>query len=109
MGPSAHLNVCSINDKVGQFNNNHAHSNGRYGLRIFHRMVPQTYPCLPIVVDTTKEDIYEANKPLTANFNNLTSWKNGRTGVIAEHIGDVRFNNFKLADNMTSGAEVLTS
>ena len=72
-------------------------------------MVPQTYPCSRIVINTTKEDIYEANKPLTANFNNLTSWKNGRNGIIAEHIGDVRFNDCKLADNMRAGAEVLTS
>ena len=51
MGPSANLNVCPENTKVGEFRDNHAHSNGRYGLRIFSNMVPRTYPCSPIVYD----------------------------------------------------------
>jgi hypothetical protein len=31
--------------KLENFHNNVAHSNGRYGLRIFHNLVPRTYPC----------------------------------------------------------------
>jgi hypothetical protein len=35
----------------------------------------------------------------------LTSWKNGRNGAIAERVGDVRFKNFKIADNAEAGIE----
>lgn len=53
MGPSADMSVCPENDKVGEFRGNSAHSNGRYGLRLFHNMVPRKYPCQPIVYDET--------------------------------------------------------
>jgi hypothetical protein len=45
MGPSANINICSENAQVGEFRDNVAHSNGRYGLRIFHNMVPRKFPC----------------------------------------------------------------
>lgn len=96
MGPSANINICSENSKVGEFRDNHAHSNGRYGLRIFHNMVPRKFPCKPIS---------DTNPYITANFNGLTSWKNNRNGAIAERVGDVRFNNFKTADNLLAGIE----
>jgi hypothetical protein len=35
----------------------------------------------------------------------LTSWKNGRNGAIAEKVADVRFYNFKTADNILAGME----
>jgi len=58
-GPSADPNYCPINDKLGEFRGNHAHSMGRYGLRIFHGQVPRKYPCKPIVYDYNKpEDPY---------------------------------------------------
>ena len=97
MGPSANINICSENERVGEFRDNHAHSNGRYGLRIFNNMVPRKFPCKDINAET--------NPPITANFNNLISWKNGRNGAIAENVGDVRFNNFKTADNILAGIE----
>jgi hypothetical protein len=45
IGPSANMNICSENERVGIFRNNTAHSCGRYGLRIFHNMIPRQYPC----------------------------------------------------------------
>jgi len=35
----------------------------------------------------------------------LTSWKNKRNGAIAGNVGDVRFHNFKTADNLLAGIE----
>jgi len=55
-GPSANSNICPENDVVGEFRDNVAHSMGRYGLRIFHEMVPRKYPCSPMVYDATKPD-----------------------------------------------------
>jgi len=45
IGPSADTNICPFNSKVGLFRFNHAHSCGRYGLRIFHGMIPREKPC----------------------------------------------------------------
>jgi hypothetical protein len=41
IGPSFDANVCPENQKLGEFKNNVAHSNGRYGLRIFHNHIPR--------------------------------------------------------------------
>lgn len=106
IGPNANTDVCPENHKVGEFRDNHAHSCGRYGLRIFHNMVPRLYPCQPIVYDKNNTaDPWWKNPPITANFYRLTSWKNGRNGAIAERVGDVRFHDFKVADNILAGIE----
>jgi hypothetical protein len=41
-----------------------------------------------------------------AIFQDFTAYKNGRDGAIASRIGDVRFVNFSVADNMRAGIEV---
>lgn len=53
-GPSFDPNICPENMKLGEFSNNVAHSNGRYGLRIFHKLISRTYPCDPIVYDASR-------------------------------------------------------
>jgi hypothetical protein len=79
---------------------------GRYGLRIFHNMVPREKPCKPIVFDVNvPDDPYWLNRPITANFDDFTGWKCKRNGAIAERVGDVHFNNFKTADNILAGIE----
>ena len=45
-GPSATNTICPRAEKLGEFTDNVAHSNGRYGLRIHDHFVPRTYPCL---------------------------------------------------------------
>lgn len=51
IGPSFDKHVCGINDKLGRFTNNTAHSVHKYGLRIFHGLIPRTYPCKPVIYD----------------------------------------------------------
>jgi len=105
-GPSANPAICPENTRVGTFRGNHAHSNGRYGLRIFHNMLPRKFPCKPIVFDSARPgDPFWQNPLITASFHDLTSWKNGRNGAIAEKVADVRFYNFKTADNILAGME----
>jgi len=106
MGPSANRDICPENDRVGEFRNNTAHSMGRYGLRIFHNMVPRKYPCKGISYDANvPENPYWKNPAITANFYDFTGWKCKRNGAIAEKVGDVRFINFKTADNILAGIE----
>ena len=106
MGPSADDTICPEYEKVGEFRGNSAHSNGRYGLRLFHNMIPRKYPCKPIVYDPANEtDPWWQNPPITTIFEDFVGWKNMRNGAIAKKVGDVRFINFKTADNMLAGAE----
>jgi hypothetical protein len=85
------------NEAVGEFSDNVSHSNGRYGLRIYKNMVPREHACEPIS---------DTNPALTAKFERFTSYKNGWNGAIAETVGDVRFIDFKVADNKVSGIEI---
>lgn len=110
IGPHANTNVCPENERVGVFRDNHAHSCGRYGLRIFHNMVPRKFPCKgfsydPDYLAKNETDPYWQNPAITAHFYRLTSWKNGRNGAIAEKVGDVRFHDFKVADSKLAGIE----
>jgi len=107
MGPSADKSICPENERVGVYRNNTAHSNGRYGLRIFHNMVPRKFPCKKVRYDPTNlEDPFWQNPLITANFYDLTSWKNKRNGCITGRLGDVRFHNFKTCDNLLAGFEI---
>lgn len=85
--------------------NNVAHSNEKYGLRIFHNLIPRTYPCSSLFYNASSSDPYASNPLITAHFVNFTSWKNRRNGAIAEKVGDVRWENFKVADNLVAGLE----
>lgn len=85
MGPSFTPDVCPENSQLGEFSNNVAHSNGKYGLRIFHKLIPRENPCKPLVFNATNTaDPYHANPLVTATFINFTSYKNNRNGAIAE-------------------------
>jgi hypothetical protein len=104
-GPSADPGICPINSKLGTFDLNVAHSNVRYGLRIFHGLNPRRFPCRPINEDQESDDY---NPRIHADFTNFVGYKNRRDGAIAQGIGHVTFTNFKTADNMKAGMEVST-
>ena len=105
-GPSYTPTICPIHTQLGEFDNNVAHSNGRYGLRIFHGHIPRTSPCDPIVYDINMpSNPYHTNPIITAEFTNFLGYKNMDNGAIAERVGDIRFVNFKIADNIVAGIE----
>ena len=82
-----------------------AHSNVRYGLRIFHGLDSRRFPCLPVNED---QDSDNYNPRIHADFTNFIGYKNRRDGAIAQGIGHVTFTNFKTADNLKAGMEVST-
>ena len=96
--------ICPENSKLGEFIDNVAHSNGRYGLRIFHQHVPRTKPCSALSFDENTQS-WGNNEPIIAEFHNLLSYKNKRNGAIAERAGAIQFHNFKTADNILAGME----
>jgi hypothetical protein len=105
-GPSYDPNVCPEYTKLGEFSNNVAHSNGRYGLRIFHKLIPLTYPCAGVMYNASNPtNPYHNNPPITAHFVNMTSWKNQRNGAIVNEVGAICLENFKVADNLLAGIE----
>jgi len=95
--------VCPENQKLGEFVDNVAHSNGRYGLRLFHNHIPRTKQCAAINYD---KDSASYNPPIPAQYKNLVSYKNKRNGAIVERAGAIEWINFKVADNMEVGMEM---
>ena len=101
--------ICPVHEKLGEFRDNETHSNGRYGLRLFHKLIPRTRGCDPWIFDNSDSNAvgypYPANPAIPAKFYNLVSWKNLRAGAIAEEMGAVEWHNFKVADNLQAGME----
>lgn len=44
-GSSETTDICPQYERMGLFEGNTAHSNGRYGVRIYETYIPSTYPC----------------------------------------------------------------
>lgn len=110
MGPSFDPNICPEFAKLGEFRDNTAHSLHKYGLRIFHALIPRTYPCSKSPYDAhylenNKTDPYWRNPKVPAVFENFIGWKTGRNGAITERTGAVTFKNFKIADSKIAGIE----
>jgi len=106
-GPSFDSNICPENTKLGEFSDNVAHSVGRYGLRIFHNLIPRTYPCKSLTADPDMpSDPYHNNPVIPAQFERFLGYKCGRNGAIAERVGAVEFIDFKTADNLLAGIEM---
>ena len=107
-GPSADNNICPEYENLGEFSGNVAHSNGKYGLRIFHIYVPTNNPCVALRKGITGSlDTPDASTAAHVDtyFRNFTSYKNKFTGIIAEEFGDLKFVDIKTADNLMSGVE----
>ena len=72
-GPSSTTDICPIGTPLGRFDGNTAHSNGRYGVRIFNFWYPRTFPC-------ASGGAFSYNPPVPANLTNHLSYKNGFSG-----------------------------
>jgi hypothetical protein len=55
--------ICPSKTRLGEFRNNVAHSNGRYGLRIFDSHNPRTYPCSALTYDNSNPSAVGAPYP----------------------------------------------
>lgn len=107
-GPSFDPNICPEFMQLGEFTGNVAHSNGRYGLRLFHRFTPTDNPCgaLATGAHNNREQPDESiAKPLVSHFRDFLGYKNNRTAVIGTEIGALKFHNIRAADNLLSGVE----
>jgi hypothetical protein len=75
-GPSeTEFPVCPKFTRLGKFENNRAHSNMFYGLRIFPEFYPSSNPCGG-----------DKRNAIKAEFRNFTSYKNGMKCAIATQV-----------------------
>lgn len=81
-GPSATNDVCPIGNPLGDCHDNVAHSNVRFGLRIF-KLAPRTFPCSPLF-QQDQIDPWATNPGIISTFANYTLYKNGESGLLAE-------------------------
>ena len=91
------MNACPVNEKLGGFEDNTAHSNAMYGLRIWSTHSPRKLAC---------DDVSAGNPVVTAHYHGFKGWKNGRNGVIGGSLGAVVFSDLVLSDNLVAGFEV---
>lgn len=91
------MNACPVNEKLGGFEDNTAHSNAMYGLRIWCTHSPRESACA---------DVSDTNPVVTAHYHGFRGWKNGRNGVIGGSLGAVVFSDLVLSDNLVAGFEV---
>lgn len=103
-GPSATNDVCPIGNPLGYVANNVAHSNTRFGLRIF-KLYSRKYPCRPVRDNSNATDPWYSNPSSPAVYHNFTIYKNLEAGVLSEQTGHVMFNNFTIAENYRAGVE----
>ena len=83
---------------LGSFKDNVAHSNGKYGIRIFPEWTPINKPGQPV----DNINVFTVQ----ALFQNITLYKNKEKGFVTERIGNMLFDNFKIADHKFSHFEV---
>jgi hypothetical protein len=103
-GPSATNDVCPMGNPLGTVSNNIAHSNLRFGLRIFI-LASRLYPCDPVRNNTDPNDPWSSNPSQPSVFQNFTIYKNLEDGVLSEETGNVIFDNFIIAENYHAGVE----
>lgn len=102
-GPSATPDVCPTGMRSGISQDNVAHSNIRFGLRIF-RLSSRKFPCLP-PQDENDIDPYLANPSYESKFTNYTLWKNKECGFLGEELGYTTISNFRTIDSVKGGMQ----
>lgn len=106
-GPNFDESICPVGKKLGQFDDNHVHSNGMYGLRLFDQFNPKEQECGGLTYDYDAEggDYWGDNAPVCAIFNDLIGWKNGRSCAITKLTGCIQFHDFTCIDNPKASIE----
>ena len=66
--------------RIAESKDNVAHSNKRFGLRIFH-LAAAKFPCLP-TKDETLQNPYSGNVAYENVFSNYTLWRNEECGFL---------------------------
>jgi hypothetical protein len=103
-GPSATSDICPMGMRLGVSQDNVAHSNRRFGLRIF-KLSARKYPCSGLPRTNQLEDPYAANPAIESVFTNYTLWKNEECGFLGEELGFTTIRDFKTIDSKKGGMQ----
>ena len=97
-GTKAASSVCPKGTPLLEFRNNTAHSNGRYGFRVYDEYYPTEFPC--------KSYNKNSNKYVTSRFKNFTTYRNKVNGIQISAVSQLIMENFIVADNVHAGFEM---
>jgi hypothetical protein len=86
-GRSFSRTICPVHERLGEFYNNTAHSNGIHGLRIYPMYTPLNNPC------------DELSGPSAQYFVNFTAFHNRANGIFGKVNGDLHHVNAQLIEN----------
>jgi hypothetical protein len=86
--------VCPKGIPLLEFYNNTAHSNGRYGFRVYDEYFPRVNPC------DSKSQLVEAK------FQKLLAYRNSVNGAQISAVGAQVYDGFKMVDNVHAGFEM---
>jgi len=89
--------VCPRHARVRKFENNIAHSNSHYGLRIYHFLAPRVEPC------------NSNSRPRTGTFKGLLSYRNGKNGVTVTAQSHLKFVQMQVVENKQAGFEMASA
>lgn len=103
-GPSATDEICQQGNPLQEYTGNVAHSNVRFGLRLFTIQSRQV-PCQPIR-NITAADPWVDNPSIQQVYTNFVTYKNMESGVLAEYMGNAVFRNFVILDSFRAGFQI---
>ena len=96
-GSAAAAKTCPKGVPLLEFYNNTAHSNGRYGLRIYDEYFPKQHPC------SSHDPV--TNPYVDARFLKFLTYRNVLNGVQISRVAHLILERFQIADNLQSGIE----
>lgn len=100
-GPSANPDICPQGMELGPSRDNVAHSYVRFGLRVFV-LAARADPCAD-TIDLSAADVYSTNPVSESVFSNYILFKNMEAGFLGEKVGNLKIENFKVADSGEGG------
>ena len=100
--------ICPQGVPISWFNNNEAHNNGRYGLRIFTGKSPHNGAGVPGFYPKAVDPCGEvsADNPFEiSRFRRMYSWRNGKNGISFGSVAAMHIVDALLVDNNMRGVE----
>lgn len=100
----AQPSICPSGVALGKFDDNIAHDQKYYGLRVWF-LAGRTNPCGAIRNDR-KANPWLDNPSIKSTLTNFTAWRLGKIGVLGDHIGNTEFNQFTIIDFNLTGIQI---
>ena len=100
--------ICPQGVPIRWFDDNEAHNNGRYGLRIFSGLSPHNGEGMPGYYPRENDPcapVSATNQFATSEFRRMYSWRNGKNGISFGSVAAMHLVDSHLVDNNMRGVE----